>query len=112
MNKGLKRKWIAALLSGRYTQGRRALQDKFGRNCCLGVLCRVLGLEQREAPTNRGIIPGIGFVRQGVWFNTVLDRSLRDELGISLTQMNTLIEMNDDRKRSFMEIAEWIKKHL
>lgn len=38
MNKQVKKKWVAALRSGKYEQGRSALRcgDKF---CCLGVLC-------------------------------------------------------------------------
>ena len=45
MNKKIKAKWIAALRSGKYIQGRRRLRisgymgaDKF---CCLGVLCNL-----------------------------------------------------------------------
>ena len=41
MNKEIKAKWIEALRSDRYIQGRNVLKryDKF---CCLGVLCDIL----------------------------------------------------------------------
>lgn len=42
MNKNIKKRWVAALRSGDYQQGRFYLQtiDKHGsRFCCLGVLC-------------------------------------------------------------------------
>lgn len=44
MNPELKEKWVAALRSGIYEQGRGYLsrENKF---CCLGVLCDVAGLE-------------------------------------------------------------------
>ncbi len=47
MNKEIKEKWVAALRSGDYQQGKEVLrtgQDKF---CCLGVLC---DLHRQEHP--------------------------------------------------------------
>ena len=38
MNEQIKQDWIAALLSGDYTQGQERLRDG-DRYCCLGVLC-------------------------------------------------------------------------
>lgn len=40
MNKTLKNKWIKALRSGKYEQGKGNLNHD-GRYCCLGVLCEV-----------------------------------------------------------------------
>jgi hypothetical protein len=39
-------KWVAALESGEFKQGREVLEDAAGNCCCLGVACR---LYQREA---------------------------------------------------------------
>ena len=39
MNENAK-KWVAALRSGEYKQGKDCL-EKDGKNCCLGVACRV-----------------------------------------------------------------------
>ncbi len=36
----VKAKWIATLRSGKYVQGKEALEMD-GCNCCLGVLCRI-----------------------------------------------------------------------
>lgn len=44
MDQELKKKWVKALLSGRYKQGRSALYRGHETYCCLGVLgvvCRV-----------------------------------------------------------------------
>lgn len=40
MNEEIKAKWIAALRSGDYVQGRNGLR-KEGKYCCLGVLCDI-----------------------------------------------------------------------
>lgn len=37
-----RREWIAALISGKFHQGRGALELEDGSNCCLGVLCRIV----------------------------------------------------------------------
>lgn len=38
-----KDKWIAALRSGEYEQGRDVLCDRYGHYCCLGVLAELDG---------------------------------------------------------------------
>jgi hypothetical protein len=42
-NPEFKAKWIAALESGEYEQGRNSLKTSDGRYCCLGVACVVAG---------------------------------------------------------------------
>lgn len=39
MNPEIKRRWVEALRSGRYTQGRRCLRTVAHEFCCLSVLC-------------------------------------------------------------------------
>lgn len=39
MNKDVKQKWVDALRSGKYEQGRFLLKNNDGQYCCLGVLC-------------------------------------------------------------------------
>ena len=41
MRKDLKKKWIEALRSGRFKQGKNALKTN-DKHCCLGVLCEVV----------------------------------------------------------------------
>lgn len=50
MNRELKTKWLEALRSGKYKQGRSALrtiQDEF---CCLGVLCDIVAPDAWSKP--------------------------------------------------------------
>lgn len=42
MDATLKAKWVAALRSGKYKQGKGYLQRTPGKFCCLGVLCNVI----------------------------------------------------------------------
>lgn len=41
MNTELIEKWVEALRSGDYKQGRQALRNKYNEYCCLGVLCDI-----------------------------------------------------------------------
>ena len=41
MKKNIAKKWIKALRSGDYKQGRHHLKDDKGGYCCLGVLCEI-----------------------------------------------------------------------
>ena len=107
----LKRKWLEALRSGSYEQGRTYLKyTEFSRQrnswCCLGVLCKVAELKQE----NRG---------DGVWvFSSELDSTalllplgFRSSIGVTSEQELLLSAMND-HGTSFLEIADWIEKNL
>jgi len=41
------RKWLDALRSGEYKQGRMALRTMDDKFCCLGVSCEIAGLKKR-----------------------------------------------------------------
>lgn len=41
MKKEIAMKWVEALRSGKYRQGRGELRTKDNRFCCLGVLCEI-----------------------------------------------------------------------
>ena len=51
MNKELAFKWVSALRSGNYKQGKNFLIFEKGgerEHCCLGVLCEIAGVEMEE----------------------------------------------------------------
>ncbi len=111
MNPEVKEKFVAALKSGKYKQGREALRrgDQF---CCIGVLCDLKNpddwidpkadvVEYRDAnvysyfQSGRTGSPPMGVMR---W------------AGITERQVSDLIEMNDEGDASFEQIAahvEW-----
>lgn len=91
MDKELKTKWVAALRSGEYKQGRNRLKWA-GRYCCLGVLCEVAGITHGSRD---GSLPG--------------DFAIKQKIG---DHQSRLQEMNDDDGKSFAEIADYIEAKL
>ncbi len=88
MNGELKAKWLEALRSGRYKQGRKYLRDKNNQFCCLGVLCDV------GAP--------------GQWYSF----SCGSDFGISRGHSDMIIMMNDTYGLSFEKMADWIEENI
>lgn len=115
MKKVWKDKWLKALRSRKFKQTRGKLEriDKAENvvgNCCLGVLCRIAKL-----PT--GVVmddyhPGTRFFYGKRWAEDSLTDSLLRRFGLTENQMNVLIDMNDNKRRKFYQIARWIERNL
>jgi hypothetical protein len=118
MNKEVKEKWLEALRSGEYEQGRERLRsgDKF---CCLGVLCEIYRkdmdngewrtydkddiLFQTGATSKFGTLPRV-----------VINWSELPDDNPNVTHdgmVNTLASLNDNGE-SFETIADVIEKNL
>lgn len=103
--KAFKRKWVAALRSGKYKQGSGLLYNE-GRMCCLGVAGRICGIS-KEALRRRGMPADLS------------DGALK-KFPTRLRMPRTadcLAKMNDGvldvvRRKTFPQIATWIEKHL
>lgn len=94
----LKAKWIAALRSGEYRQGRHALRKADGSYCCLGVLCEVAGVKLDVA---------------GEFPEGAADYGPITALGICNSRQTILIGMNDGfLPKPFSEIAKWIERNV
>ena len=89
----LKAQWIAALRSGEYTQGRHALNPAPGYYCCLGVLCMVLGRPD--------------FIKSPQTYE-----HLRQASGLTNSETDGLVELNDIARQSFNQIADYIEVYL
>lgn len=103
----LKRKWVKALLSGDYEQGRGKLRSKDDKFCCLGVLCDVLRNE------------GIGIWKKnafhsgdGVASTHMLSTPLLKRIGLTTTREEKLVSLNDSQGKDFIDIAKYIKEKL
>ena len=108
MNKTIKKKWLAALRSDKFTQGEGSLkrtQDGTVRHCCLGVLCEAMGVKWKKPVGSTGYYSYKGSV-------ATLPQKIMDEAKISLDTAHKLIEMNDEKKRSFKQIASYIERYL
>lgn len=109
MNKELKDKWIAALRSGEYEQGRGSLyhppSDKY---CCLGVLARIVD------PTSINHYGGGVFTAadEASISNVYLPTSVYMAAGLQGDMQIKLTVMNDSGRKSFTEIADWIEENI
>lgn len=108
MDKELKAKWTAALRSGKYIQTEGALH-KNGAFCCLGVLLDIRGGGEWEG--EEFIVERSSDGEHDVCCLQDLG-PLRSELKVSGDIEAKLIDMNDDEKKSFIEIADYIEKVL
>jgi hypothetical protein len=110
MNKDIKKKWVAALRSGKYSQGQFALRNNNGF-CCLGVLCDIHRKETgegswKENEYKTGKASQLGLLPRPVMKWASLSRNY----GIRVKGF-TLTAMNDERGSSFSQIADVIEQH-
>lgn len=123
MNKIIKTKWVKALRSGKYKQGKGALK-KNGNFCCLGVLCdlyikeyKTAKWEEKEFPINKRIAflhPRLNIEEDAVLPMVVSKwAGLRNNTSPSniKTSKGDLTDLNDT-STSFKRIATIIEKEL
>ncbi len=107
MKKELKDKWVKALRSNKFKQTRGTLrQYSYSSHrctyCCLGVLCEVTKIKR---------FPG-GYTADDEDFTQELPYHLLRQFQLSIEQQDNLIELNDNKKKSFEEIADYIEENL
>lgn len=112
MDKRLKTRWIKALLSGKYKQGRGALKTPKREYCCLGVLCDI----------TKGRQWGVDY--SGQYCVEIEDDTYQlfaPDNFIDHDAQRQLSAMNDGehvdggqvkRPVNFTRIAKWIERHL
>lgn len=126
MKKELKKKWVEALRSGKYSQGKNYLR-KGDSYCCLGVLCEVAGLEWERIPTQSAFAvrefafetQTLGYELQEKLFDNTryddeYDKRVNMDEGPMVTidgDKNTLAAHNDAGK-TFKQIADAIEEQL
>lgn len=95
--------WVAALRSGKYSQARQRMRGDQGY-CCLGVLCDIIDPRGWLEPA-----PGVtSFSHQGEFYAP--SKHLRKLLPESVNaDFATFMSMNDDERKSFSEIADYIE---
>ena len=120
MNKKVMKKWVKALLSGKYKQGQGLLKQTDHKNtirhCCLGVLCELYNEDMKEKKKKKLTekVDGFGVIRFNQQPehlpNIVKDwADLSDTVG-SIGSIYNLAVINDDGK-TFKTIAKIIEKH-
>lgn len=110
-NKEIVLKWIAALRSGKYIQGKECLNkdDKF---CCLGVLCDICGeYEWLPAFLHSPYLSVNSKIDNGC-HSFLLPEELKEKLNISDKIQESLTMMNDEYGKTFEEIANYVEKKI
>ncbi len=109
MKPSWKKKWLAALRSGEYRQGRKYLrQQRKGqdRYCCLGVLCDLTA--PKKWANLRTACSAYAHDSSG---SDMPSRAIRVRAGIEIEDAVALADMNDTGCR-FTTIARWIEENL
>lgn len=99
-----KEKWLEALRSGRFVQGKGQLKKTIQgvvQHCCIAVLGECLEIEINERGDQFKVDENLC---EG--FYPSVDRL------IGVENVHKLVNMNDDSRESFLEIADWIEEHL
>ena len=117
MKTELKQRWVKALRSGKYKQGRGQLRlndgigdEKIFLHCCIGVLCELIDEDAWECHYTS---------RTDYWkgdSSRIGDEHL-DEIGLRVDDQSHLMLMNDGDDVctagcSFKEIADWIEENV
>ena len=107
MDKEVKEKWLKALRSGEYAQGKGALCAKHPIegivHCCLGVLCEVQGAK-RIKHMGQTMLEYNGHFSGGYPTPAL-------QAGLANFAMAELVRMNDSGRYSFADIADHIEKN-
>lgn len=113
----LKSKWLKALRSGKYMQGRGRLCSPYrgiSAYCCLGVLADVIDPKGWESFL---VYNSWKYMTASLSLSSDIDKNTYNVLEqASSNSLNTvedhLLSMNDVQGKSFSEIADWIEQNL
>lgn len=111
MNQEAKQKWITALRSGKYMQGKSCLKDTHNNYCCLGVLVEVF-----EEYHGLRFDQQLNFSMTAMAFGSFGSVAAPPELvinwiGITPKHQTLLMHLNDKHGCSFAGIADLLE-HL
>lgn len=115
MKKKVKEQWIKALRGGKYKKGMGALRTTQRKFCCLGVLCDLYSKE-KKVEWGKDIVVGWEFMDQSV----ILPNEVRIWAGLCSVSgiirenvgTTSLAELNDDKDKSFKQIADVIENEF
>lgn len=118
-------RWIAALRSGNYKQGKSKLCTIDSNNniptyCCLGVAGAICGIPDEEmnitffrerSPLNTGFFPADLAIKMGYPEELLLTEG-QDCCGSSSNCLAKKLSILNDNDESFLEIANWIETNI
>lgn len=106
MDKTVKKAWVAELRSGDYKQGRLQLRNGDNEFCCLGVLCNVHAKNNPEFAKTQTNPRRYGGELCYPPSNVAAWAGLSEVVG------DRINDMNDNRGKTFNQIADWIVKNV
>lgn len=98
MKKEIADRWVAALRSGKYKQGKGELHDKVNNTyCCLGVLCEIEGIkssldyliESKENP----LISDSGYIQSLDYPLSTLNDGYESDESLTFDEIADVIQM-------------------
>lgn len=107
--KKFKAKWVAALRSGKYKQGKGFLLDENGKYCCLGVACSIQR-NPKKLLVGKQLIDDDAI--KGIPTPLFGDNVHTNKLLSELTAMNDGYDEYRGKRKTFKQIATWIEKYL
>ena len=113
MPKEIKDKWIAALRSGKYKQGKYRLEND-GGYCCLGVLQKVVDDKvERDKDDIALCVPSFEWLeKNNINFKDCDSITARDASIAVNNKLTSLTTMNDTQDADFLTIADAIDKNI
>lgn len=114
MNKTRKKRWLRDLRSGKFNQTTETLMNDDGY-CCLGVLaCKTKGITPAYATAKSltgidrlDLLGPVTKAQRDQYSGLTGD----DEVILEHIEVE-LVDMNDQYKKSFKQIAQWIERNL
>jgi hypothetical protein len=110
MNPDVKKRWVRALRSGKYMQGKGKLKSDRGY-CCLGVLAQIEGKLDQSAPGGECLTATGKHSPKAGKFLGILSPSFARYCGLTRKTQVDLAEMNDEGA-DFKQIANHINATL
>lgn len=104
MKAEIRQRWLEALRSEKYSQGRNLLRQEGNAFCCLGVLCDLVDPDGWRFEEGLGRYDHSGYVGH-------LPGAVGAVAGLVGDQCFTLMGMNDNGQ-SFAQIADWIEANI
>lgn len=108
MKKSIMTKWVKALRSGKYTQGKYSLRSFGNSFCCLGVLCDIVDPKGWRIDKTDGLYY-YGKIRGLLPAKIAKITGIKTPNGLVAGRSLTL--MNDEDNVSFKRIANFIEKN-
>lgn len=120
MDQTVKAEWVAALRSGKYTQGHGYLRNEHNNFCCLGVLCEVAVKHEIIPEPHQSHELGAWHYGPGASDDVYLPDAVKEWAALDQRNPTVLLgeqdvlklaELNDDGE-PFDAIADLIEEHL